>query len=379
VRVIFLTHNFPRFPGDVSGAFLAVLAKGLQARGIDVRVIAPSDAGEIGPPQLEGIPVRRVRYASPAGEHLAYRGTMADAARTPRGGLAAWSLIRALRRAACEELEEGADLIHAHWWIPAGIATPRSCPAVVTVHGTDAALLERSSAARWLARGVFRRAAVVTAVSASAGEKVRRFTGREVNADHIQPMPVQTERFGIRGRGGEGLIVVGRLTVQKRVELAIRALARVDRPGIPLTILGDGPERSRLESLVTDLGLAGRVRFLGAQPAERVAAALAGADLALFPAAGEGFGLAAAEALMVGVPVVACHDGGGVLTVVPESGAGRRAEPSPESLARATSDLLADPGARDAAWFAGQRWRDELSPAHAAAACERWYQEALGG
>jgi hypothetical protein len=106
-----------------------------------------------------------------------------------------------------------------------------------------------------------------------------------------------------------------------------------------------------------------------------VAAALASADVALFPAAGEGFGLAAAEALMVGVPVVACHDGGGVLTVVPASGAGRRAELTADSLARAANDLLTDPGAR-CRRSAGARWRHELSPAHAAEACERWYRSA---
>jgi len=377
VRVIFLTHNFPRFAGDVSGAFLAVLAKGLQSRGIEVGVVAPSDGGNVGAPDLDGIPVRRVRYASPAAERLAYRGTMAESARTLQGGLSAWSLIRALRRAAREEIDRGADLVHAHWWVPAGIAAPRSRPAVVTVHGTDAALLERSAVARWFARRVLRRVAVVTAVSESAAAQVRRFAGRAVGATHVHPMPVETGLFADRSRGGEGLVVVGRLTAQKRVELAIRALERLDRPTIPLTILGDGPERPRLESLVVALGLEKRVRFLGAQPPAGVAAVLAGADLALFPAVGEGFGLAAAEALMVGVPVVACHDGGGVLTVVPASGAGRRAEPSADSLARSVSDLLSDSGARDSAWLAGQRWRAELSPGHAAEACERWYREAL--
>ena len=45
MRVVFLTHNYPRWAGDVSGAFLATLAGGLARRGVDVRVIAPSDEG----------------------------------------------------------------------------------------------------------------------------------------------------------------------------------------------------------------------------------------------------------------------------------------------------------------------------------------------
>ena len=47
MRVVFLTHNYPRWAGDVSGGFLATLAGGLKRRGIDVRVIAPSDEGEM--------------------------------------------------------------------------------------------------------------------------------------------------------------------------------------------------------------------------------------------------------------------------------------------------------------------------------------------
>jgi glycosyltransferase involved in cell wall biosynthesis len=378
VRVIFLTHNFPRFVGDVSGAFLAVLAKGLQQRGIEVRVIAPSDGGDVGAPELEGIPVRRVRYATPGREQLAYRGTMAEAGRSLTGAHTAAALVLAMRRAAKEAVAGGADLIHAHWWVPAGLAAPKSVPVVVTIHGTDAAILERSPLARFLARRVLRRVAVVTAVSESAAARIGRYAGRFVDRAHVHPMPVETRLFGQRGRGGKGMIVVGRLTAQKRVDLAIETLTAIARPGLTLTILGDGPERNSLEARVVSLGLGGRVRFLGTQPPERVAAALAEADVALFPAAGEGFGLSAAEALMVGVPVVACHDGGGVLTVVPASGAGRRADPSPKSLAQATTELLDDADAREAAWREGQRWRDQLSPERAAEVCERWYREALG-
>lgn len=93
MRVVFLTHNYPRFAGDVSGSFLATLAGGLRERGHAVRVIAPSDQGQVGDPVLDGIPVQRVRYAAAAQETLAYRGTMADAARTPAGAWRAWSLI----------------------------------------------------------------------------------------------------------------------------------------------------------------------------------------------------------------------------------------------------------------------------------------------
>ncbi|MEO8634834.1 MAG: glycosyltransferase family 4 protein [Gemmatimonadales bacterium] len=378
MRVVFLTHNFPRASGDVSGNFLATLAVALRERGIDVRVIAPSDRGEVGNSEMDGVPVRRVRYASAGRETLAYRGTMAEAARSPIGAFTAIALGRAMRGAARQELDAGADLIHAHWWIPGGLAAPPHAPLVITLHGTDAMLLERSALARLLAKPLFRRAQVVTTVSARAAELVARHTGRVVDPFHQQPMPVQTDRF-IVGRGGQGLIVVARLTQQKRVHLAIEALAEMRRRGsaLDLTIVGDGPERGALEALAAHLGVADAVTFRGAQPADVVAELLSTSDLALFPARHEGFGLAAAEALMCGVPVVACTDGGGVLEVVSRTGAGRVTEPQATALAAASLELLQASGARAAAAIEGDRWRSHLSPATVAERCESWYHEAL--
>ncbi|MBK6421820.1 MAG: glycosyltransferase [Gemmatimonadetes bacterium] len=378
MRIVFLTHNYPRHAGDVSGAFLATLVHALVARGHDLRVIAPSDGGETGEPMLDGIPVERVRYAAPGHETLAYRGTMAEAARSPVGAWRAWRMVRALRAAAQRAVAGGAQVIHAHWWIPAGLAAPRGVPLVVTLHGTDAELLGRSAAARWLARPVLRRARVVTAVSAAAAARLRQATGRDLPASCLQPMPVDVARFGGAGAGGGGMVSVARLTRQKRVDLALRAMAVAGTHLPPLTIVGDGPERGALEALAAGLGLGSRVTFTGAMPPAGVAAVLSRADLALFPAENEGFGLAAVEALMAGVPVVACHDGGGVLSVVPAVGAGRVVAPTPTAIAQAARELLADPAARGLARTTGEGWRDRLSPARVAAVCEEWYREALG-
>ncbi|MBA3345929.1 MAG: glycosyltransferase family 4 protein, partial [Gemmatimonadales bacterium] len=313
---MFLTHNYPRFPGDVPGAFLATLASALVRRGVEIRVIAPSDAGAGGEAELDGVVVRRVRYASAAGERIAYRGAMLSALKAPGGMRALGGLWRALRRAAREEMDAGADLVHAHWWVPAGLAVPPSVPTVITVHGSDAAMLRRSRIARALARPVFRRASVVTAVSRELATWVQSGAGRFVDPAHVHPMPVDTRDYRWT-TGGGGAVVVARLTAQKRVSLAIETVAFLASCGheLPLTIVGDGPERVALERQVDRLGIGPFVRFAGAVAPAEVPAQLARADLMIFPAKGEGFGLVAAEALMAGVPVVACWDGGGVLDV----------------------------------------------------------------
>ena len=379
MRVAFLTHNYPRTPGDVSGAFLRTLAVALVRRGVDVSVIAPSDRGAGGKETDEGVRVRRVRYASAAAETIAYRGTMASALRRPAGAMAFRALWAALRRAAGEELSAGADLIHAHWWVPSGWAVPPRAPFVLTCHGTDAALLGRSAVARIVARPVFQRARVVTAVSEVMARSIERTTGRMVDASHVQPMPLDVSAYA-RGQGGGGAVVIGRLSPQKRVDLAIEAVGWLRDTGqpLPLTIVGDGAARPELEQLVRDLGLQSLVRFAGAVPPSAIPDRLRDADLLLFPARAEGFGLAAAEAYLSGVPVVACTDGGGVLDIVPASGAGRRAEPAPPAIGAAAANLLAAPGARQLADAEGARWRARLSPAAAADSCERWYREALG-
>ena len=380
MRVVFLTHNYPRWVGDVSGAFLATLASGLARRGVSVRVVAPSDEGRGGEDEVEGIPVRRVRYASARAETLAYRGTMQAALRAPSGIRALAGLWRALRGAAREEAKAGADLFHAHWWVPAGMALPGGVRSVLTVHGTDAALLRRSRIARTLARPVFQRATVVTAVSRELAGWVQAGAGRFVDPSHVQPMPVES-RDRPWSVGGGGAIVVSRLTAQKRVSLAIETVAFLASCGheMPLTVVGDGPERAALERLADRLGITSFVRFTGAVSSAEVPNYLARADLMIFPAQGEGFGLVAAEALMAGVPVVACWDGGGVLDVVPPTGAGRLTLPAPEAMGDAILGLFLEPDHRDMARLVGESWRARLAPDHVAEICEGWYREALGG
>lgn len=379
MRVVFLTHNFPRWPGDLSGAFLGILANALVRRGIDVRVLAPSDQGQGGEEVVDGVSVRRIRYASAGGETVAYRGTMQRALRGPGGWRALAGLWRALRKEARRELDAGADLVHAHWWVPAGLAAPRGAPTVLTVHGTDAALLRHSRIARALARPVFERAKVVTAVSHELAGWVQSGVGRFVDPAHTQPMPVDTNAYPWTSGGG-GAVVVARLTAQKRVHLAIETIAFLASCGhdLPLTIVGDGPERGALERQVDRLGITSFVQFVGAVPHTEIAGHLAHADIMIFPAQGEGFGLAAAEALMAGVPVVACWDGGGVLDIVPEAGAGRLTLPSPEAMSDAILDLLHDPDHQALTRLVGESWRARLAPGHVAEICEGWYHEALG-
>jgi glycosyltransferase involved in cell wall biosynthesis len=377
MRVVFLTHNYPRDSGDLAGAFLHPLALALRDRGHDVRVVAPSDAGQGGRSALDGVPVTRVRYASPGRERYAYTGRMQEAVTSPAGLLALRALHAALRRATRAEAAGagGEVVVHAHWWLPGGLAAPPELPCVVTLHGTDARLIARHRVTALVARRVLRPPRVVTAVSWAVAELAAGALARPIDAEHVCPMPVTEAPRP--SRGGKGIVFVGRLTDQKRLPLALEALGRL--PAVTLTIVGDGPARPGLEAAARKAGLTDRVRFVGRVAPDQVAGYLEDADAFVFPAVAEGFGLAAIEALLAGVPVVACRDGGGVLDALAVDGAGVVVDPSAEALAGAIGSLIGSAAARESAHAAGLAWHARLTPAAVAARAEGWYREALRG
>ena len=378
MRVVFLTHYYPRRPGDPSGAALATLARALIRRGISVRVVTPGDQSE--PAEIDGVPVNRVRTGRSIRETISRTDSIAAALRSPIGWLALARLRRSLRAAARHEIAAGADLVHAHGWMPAGLAAPAGTPLILTVHGTDASLLKVSRIARSLARPLFQRAAVVTTVSREVGTWVQTGAGRYVDNAYIHPMPTDTRAYPWT-RGGGGVVVISRLVASNRVELAVETAAVLASCGhdFPLTIVGDGPERPSLEQRAARLGVSALVRFAGAKSPPEARAYLERADVMLFTARGDGTALSAIEALVSGVPVVACWDSGAAVDIVPESGPGRLTLPSPEAIADGVLDLHGDPDRLTMGRLVGESWRARLAPDNVAELCEGWYRNALAG
>jgi glycosyltransferase involved in cell wall biosynthesis len=264
--------------------------------------------------------------------------------------------------------------------MPAGLAAPTGTPLVLTIHGTDAPLLKESRIARSLARPLFQRAAVVTTVSRELGTWVQTGAGRFIDNAYIHPMPTDTRAYPWT-RGGGGVVVISRLIPSKRVELAIETAAVLASCGhdFPLTIVGDGPERLSLEQRAGRLGVSSLVRFVGAMSPPEARAYLERADIMLFTAQGDGTALSAIEALVTGVPVVACWDSGAAVDIVPESGPGRLTLPSPEAIADGVLDLQADPDRFTMGRLVGESWRARLAPDNVAELCEGWYRNALAG
>jgi glycosyltransferase involved in cell wall biosynthesis len=163
----------------------------------------------------------------------------------------------------------------------------------------------------------------------------------------VLPNPISVPQLGDRdelrrrhGFDGPTLVFAGRLSLQKSLDVALRAVAAVD--GVSLVLAGDGPERSRLDAVVAELGLGGRVRFLGAQPRETVLELLAAADAEVLSSGWENFPHSLIEGLAVGTPVIST-DVGGVGEIVTDGLNGLLVPPDdPEALAAAIRRFFAD-------------------------------------
>jgi glycosyltransferase involved in cell wall biosynthesis len=151
------------------------------------------------------------------------------------------------------------------------------------------------------------------------------------------------ERLGIPP-GGKTLLVIGRLSGEKGHADLMEAFALLSPSGarVPahLVIVGDGLERGFLERRAQELGLGGRVLFMGQQ--ENVSAYYGMADLFVLPSHSEGSPNVLLEAMAAGLPIVTTAAGGAVELVYDEESALVVPPRSPQALSRAMGRLLAD-------------------------------------
>src|SRR5688572_1695241 len=329
MRILLVAHGFPRRHGDSAGAFLLALARGQQSLGHDLLVVAPHDAGLPMEEVVDGVRVRRYRYAEDSEETLAYRGTMADQVlRSWKGRRQLVGFLYAARRAAWRAVRDFApDVVHVHWWFPGGLAVwPRGwtrVPYVLTSHGTDLFLVDRVPAAARLAGPIFRGAAEVTVISSPLVARAERL-GVPRSRITLVPMPIdravatEVERPLTALGARDTLLFVGRLVERKGAAFAVQALAELVRPGRPMrpVIVGEGPERDALVVLADSLGVADRIELTGALSPAQVRERYAAGGIFVMPAVTdwkgeqEGFGMVIVEAMAYGLPVVASRSGG---------------------------------------------------------------------
>lgn len=232
---------------------------------------------------------------------------------------------------------------------------PRNRPTGVTVHHTSSPTgRHRWGRALTFALGRVERTMMRRAKRASATSLASKDT-----IESMAPgMPIDMVAAGVPGelftlaRRPEGfLLYFGRLDVyHKGLDVLLESIAILarERPNIELRVAGRGSGSDRLQELVRELGIERNVKLLGAVSDAERNALFSSAAVQLMPSRFEGFGLAAAEAMAAGVPLIA-SSAGSLPEVVDAPRGGMLVPPGdPRALATATSHLLDDPARREA-------------------------------
>jgi glycosyltransferase involved in cell wall biosynthesis len=318
VKVVVLTTSYPRSHGDAAGRFIADGVEQLRARGVDLDVVSPADFSHFG-----------IAYGS---------GVVGNLRRRPWLGAALPAMLASFARVARRAARD-ADLVHAHWLPSGAVALATGRPFVVQLWGTDVEIARRVPR---LARAVLRRARLVIAPSNALAEEGRRLGAREVR---VIPNGVTVPADVGEEAEPPEILYAGRLSREKGVLELVKAA-----DGFPLVVAGDGPLRAQVPQAQ------GFVPHLELQELYARAAVVA------CPSYREGFGVACAEAMAHGKPVVA-SEVGGLRDLVVDGETGLLVPPRDVTLLRAGLErLLADQALRRRLGAAGrERIREHFS------------------
>ena len=340
MKVVFVTTLYPTDSEPAHGPFIRDQAYALTRSGCEVTVLhanlrSPRSfrRGAESPPEFEP-------RAEDAPSVLRWNGWTARVRSIPV--LARYGAGKLASRYLQHEAPP--DVVHGHFCFGGGtaaalVASKMNRPLVITEHSTEFA---RGQAVGWR-RDVIRRAAEAAdsliAVSEGLAVLLEQVTRRQaIVIPNVVDVDLFRPRELARREGLFRIVSVGSLTKKKGYDILLRALALLPSGAWRVTLIGEGLERRRLTSMAHDLGIAGQVGMPGILEREAVAALLSEADAFVSSSRFETFGVAAAEALSVGVPVITTRSGGPESFV--EAPFGLVVESDPASIAEAIGAVM---------------------------------------
>jgi glycosyltransferase involved in cell wall biosynthesis len=327
-----IIHFLELFWPIVGGREMLVqrLIQSQQVRGNQCLVLAGDQNGELAPYEVhEGVEIRRFPMLEP----LLSKDISALTATLEQVNQAMRSF--------------GPDVVHLHDLGPVSFYCARSRSSrprrlLVTVHGNPDAVAFSTPSLQRLLGMADRVAAVSEAARTGLRELMPRLGGglsairNGCPAPPVAPLPLPFDPPRV--------LYLGRLSQEKRVDVAVAAFARLDRGlGAKLLIAGNGPTRQQLDRQVDLLGVRDRVEFRGMVPSTEIWHLLNEATMVVMPSRTEGLPLVALEASAMARPVLASAVGG--LTEVVIDGLTGRSLPVGDvpALASAMAELLGCP------------------------------------
>ncbi len=217
------------------------------------------------------------------------------------------------------------DLLHVHYAIPHAVCaylakqmTGNGLKTVTTLHGTDITVLAQDESLKDLIRLAIHQSDAVTAVSKDLINETRQvldistpidLTYNFVDKRVYYPRDVVSLRSDFAAPHEKILMHISNFRPVKRVGDVVEIFSRVsEKVPSKLLLVGEGPELSKIQCRIRQLGLEERVHFLGKQ--EDVSQVISMADVLLLPSEKESFGLVALEAMACGVPTIGSDAGG---------------------------------------------------------------------
>ncbi len=255
------------------------------------------------------------------------------------------------------------DLVHALHLTSYGFlaALTNVHPLIVSVWGTD--VLEAPNLTpfhRWLTRYALGRADLVTATGLHLATATLPYVAQDKPVT-VVPYGVDMAQFKPKKRRAHKKTVIGavsRLSIEKGMSYLIEAFALLQQrhSNVSLQIAGDGPEEEALKALSRQLGVEDCIEFRGWIEHTELPAFLQGLDIFALPSTYEGFGVAAAEASAMALPIVATNVYG-IPDVVVDGETGLLVpSKDPAALAEALSRLVEDHDMRIALGEAGREY-----------------------
>jgi glycosyltransferase involved in cell wall biosynthesis len=352
LRVLHVYKDYyPPVKGGIEG-HMNLLARGLQARGVEVRVLVANNCFALQRETIEGVPVTLVPQL----------GRLASAPIT----LAFTRWIR--------ELGAKSDILHFHFPNPTAEASylfsGLEGKVVVTYHSD---IVRQRFLKKFYHPLLMRFLGAADAIIATSPRYVESSPILSGFRDKcvVIPLGIDLTRFrlnlertrkvsGIRARAGERLILfIGRFRYYKGLQVLLKAMEAIDGK---LLLIGAGPLEGALRQQVKESGLEGKVVFLGELSDEEVVLHLHACDLFVLPSIqrSEAFGIVQLEAMACGKPVVCTELGTGTSFVNEHGKTGLVVPPSDAALlASSINELLSGREMREAMGDAGRKRVEE--------------------
>lgn len=355
-RVAVITSTYARSQDDHQVPWMREMAARTVGRLSSLKVYAPSFRGLASHP-IDGIAVRRFRYAPAASETLTHDSGAPSKARSLGYKLLVLPyLLMGTLAVFAWCVRDRTRVLHVHWPFPHGlwVLLPKwflGVRVVAMCHGAELALARKSGLIRRALRFFLSQADEICANSSHTAAEIKRLCGYEAKVVPYGATVAERDEAPAAKRGEvPTLLFCGRLIQRKGIDVLLRALPTLlARQEVKVVITGEGDRKAEWEELSRELGLESVVRFAGFVSNEELGQLYHDCTAYVHPAIHddkgdtEGLGVVLIEALANSKPVIASRVGGIVDVIIDGETGLLVPEKDEQALAEAIQTVLDDP------------------------------------